>query len=265
MRSYQQRNCNVTAAGSAHRNSRRRETSFRPRTSGPAASASLSHAGVGNQAMQRLLRFGPVPQIQRQPAHAAPTYQDCTESITGISNANQRLETARLHARDFVQVAIRAIGRAHPASSSDATALARHFINPTAAQRATIRDNYQGILAALNVENFVCSTQDVCGDLLAGWLPADDLIHVCPTFWSLKYPCPPIILIHEAAHDAGVDTAIAPGHTMNRGTATYPKGNHPPPDGETAAQRMVNPDAYGFYAAHIWRETDTGFRCGETT
>ena len=52
------------------------------------------------------------------------------------------------------------------------------------------------------------------------------------------------------------------GHPMNRGTATYPAGNNPPPEGETAASRMVNPDAYGFFAAHIWRETDTGSRCG---
>ena len=253
--------------GSPQRNSRRVEMSaFSPRIPGPGPGASASHLGIGNQAMQRLLSSGPAPQIQRQPASpaAAPTFPGCTESITGISNANQRLETARLRARDFVQVAIRALGRTPTAGSAEATALARHFINPTATERATIRDNYQGILTALNVENFVCSTQNICGDLLAGWLPADDLIHVCPTFWQLKYPCPPIILIHEAAHDAGVDAAIT-GHTMNRGTATYPKGNHPPPDGETSAQRIINPDAYGFYAAHIWRETDTGFRCGEET
>jgi hypothetical protein len=269
MRSYLKREGNVTATGFQRGNSRRAElNAFRPRVPGP--DANPSRLGIGNQAMQRPLRFGPAPQVQRQPASpdapaAAPTYPGCTEAITGIADANERLERARLRARDFVQVAIAAIGRMPAAGSAAAIARARHFINPNATQRATIRDNYQGILAALNVENFVCSTQNICGDLLAGWLPADGLIHVCPTFWPLKYPCPPIVLIHEAAHDAGVDATIAPGHTMNRGTATYPKGNHPPPDGETSAQRIINPDAYGFYAAHIWRETDTGFRCGETT
>ena len=226
------------------------------------AQTTIRQQAVSNQAMQRLLSVGPAPQIQRQPDSppATPTYRDCTESITGISDANERLEAARLRARDFVQAAIAALDTAPAAGSVGAVALARHFINPTDAERTTIRDNYKKMLIALRVSNFICNTESICGGLLAAWLPDDDLIHVCPGFWDLKYPCKPIILIHEAAHDADVDASI-PGHTMNRGTVTYPAGNKPPHPDETTATRIINPDAYGFYAAHIWRETDTGLRC----
>jgi hypothetical protein len=195
-------------------------------------------------------------------APAAPSYRDCTQDITGIADADERLESARTRARDFVQVAIAALDTEPAAGSKAATALARHFINPTDAERATIRDNYRKILVALRASNFMCNTQSLCGNLQAFWLEGDDLIHVCPQFWELRWPCPPIVLIHEAAHDADVDASVT-GHPMNRGTATYPAGNNPPPEGETTANRIINPDAYGFYAAHIWRETDTGTRCGD--
>lgn len=228
------------------------------------AQTPIRQQAASNQVMQRLLSFGPAPQIQRQPdspdAPATPTYRDCTESITGISDANERLEFARLRARDFVQAAIAALDTTPAAGSVGAVALARHFINPTDAQRTTIRDNYKKMLIALRVNNFICNTESICGTRLAGWLPGDDLIHVCPGFWDLKYPCKPIIVIHEAAHDADVDASIT-GHTPDRGTVSYPTGNKPPYPDETTAVRMINPDAYGFYAAHIWRETDTGLRC----
>ena len=224
----------------------------------------ISRQPTSNQAMQRLLSSGPVPQIQRQPDSpdepATPTYRDCAESITGISDANERLEAARLRARDFVQAAIAALDTAPAVGSVGAVALARHFLNPTDAERTTIRDNYKKMLIALRVNNFICNTENICGTRLAGWLPDDDLIHVCPGFWDLKYPCKPIVLIHEAAHDADVDASIT-GHTPDRGTVSYPRGSNPPHPDQTSAMRMINVDAYGFYAAHIWRETDTGLRC----
>jgi len=225
-------------------------------------SVRYARSSLGNQAMQRLLMGTAqnTPDLQRQ--NAAPSYRDCTQNITGISDANEKLEAARIRARDFVDVAIAALGKTPASGSSAATALARHFINPTATQRETIRENYRQILHALHVTNFICNTAGMCGQFQAFWLPDDDLLHVCPRFWRLDRTCQAIVLIHEAAHDIGVDAGLT-GHPMNRGTATYPAGNDPPPDGETAANRIVNPDAYGFYGAHIWRETDTGSRCGD--
>ena len=188
-----------------------------------------------------------------------PSYRDCIETITGITDANEQLEAARIRARDFVEVTISALGRTPAAGSTLATALARHFVNPTAEQRAQIRTTYGQLLPALIVRNFICNRQNICGEFQAGWLPDDDLIHVCPLFWKLDRNCQAIVLIHEAAHDAGIN--VSGPHPFGRGTATYPAGNHPPPEGETPATRMENPDAYGFFAAHVARETDTGKSC----
>jgi hypothetical protein len=213
--------------------------------------------------MQRLLSVGSGPMIQRtndlQRNDDVPSYRDCTQNITGVSDANEQLEAARLRARDFVDVTIPALGTTPAAGSNLATALARHFVNPTDAQRAQIRATYRQILSALRVSNLICNTQNICGDFQAGWLADDDLIHVCPLFWELDRNCQAIVLIHESAHDAGIN--VSGGHPLGRGTTVYPAGNQPPPAGETPAGRMENPDAYGFFAAHLWRSGDTGKSC----
>ncbi len=223
----------------------------------------LAQRNAGNQAMQRFLSVGPGLQIQRIPdlqrQDDVPSYRDCTENITGVSDANEQLEAARLRARDFVDVTIPALATAPAAGSNLATALARHFVNPTEDQRAQIRATYRAILPALRGPNFICNRQNICGINQAGWLPDDDLIHVCPLFWELDRNCQAIVLIHEAAHDAGIN--VSGGHPLGRGTTVYPAGNQPPPSGETPATRMENPDAYGFFAAHIWRSGDTGKSC----
>ncbi|MCM3904079.1 MAG: M35 family metallopeptidase [Pyrinomonadaceae bacterium] len=231
---------------------------MRSRNSGASAT------NASNQAAQRRLSFGLGPQVQRQPdssgsAAAAPSYRDCTESITGVSDANEQLEAARIRARDFVQAAIAALGKTPTAGSVLATALARHFVDPTEEQRVQIRATYRQMLPAFRVPNFICNRQNICGDFQAGWLADDDLIHVCPLFWALDRTCQAIVLVHEAAHDAGIN--VSGPHPFGRGTATYPAGNKPPPDGETPATRMENADAYGFFAAHIWRSGDTGKSC----
>src|SRR5262245_52308472 len=127
-----------------------------------------SPAGLGNQALQRLLMFGPGPQIQRQPAPSdappapeTPQYRDCTEDITGITDANEQLEAARQRARDFVDVTIPALGKTPAAGSILETALARHFVSPTDAQRAGIRDTYRDILKTLVVRNYICNRQNI--------------------------------------------------------------------------------------------------------
>ena len=264
MRSHLKRSGHVATNERLRSQSRRSEMRairLRPRVSGSAYSGAPV---TGNQAMQRLLRLGPAPQIQRQPDSpdapaATPTYRDCTERITGISDANEKLEAARLRARDFVEVTISALDKIPTAGSNLATALARHFVNPTETERAQIRDTYRQILPTLNVRNYICNRQNICGINQAGWLPDDDLIHVCPLFWGLDLTCRAIVLIHESAHDVGIN--VSGPHPFGRGTGTYPAGNKPPPAGETAATRMENPDAYGFFAAHIWRSGDTGKTC----
>jgi hypothetical protein len=197
--------------------------------------------------------------IRRQPT--APTFRDCTVTIAGRADANDILDAARRRARSFVFAARRALGAAPAAGTTYATAAQRHFVGPTAAQRTAIRARYQGILNNLRPANFICNTGRICDARdQAFWIPQDDLIHVCPDFWTVNRTCQAIILIHEAAHDSGVD-AGAGAHAPNRGEAAYPTGNVAAPVGQTTAIRMGNADAYGFFAAHIWRNTDTGRSC----
>ena len=199
--------------------------------------------------------------LQRQPAApAVPAYRDCTAAITGVADPNDRLEAARLRAREFVGAAIRVLGAAPAAGSTYATALDRHFIGPTDAQRATILANFQQIRGTLRVGNYICNSNNICGTEQAFWIQADDLVHVCPPFWELDRTCGAIVLVHEGGHDIGVDAAVA-GHPPNRGDAAYPAGNTAPPVGQTTAQRIQNPDAYAFFAAHLWRGTDTSRTC----
>jgi len=177
--------------------------------------------------------------LQRK-AVAPPAYRDCTAGITGVANANERLENGRQRARGYIGAASRALDSAPAAGTTYATALNRHFIRPTAAQRTAIKANFDRIMRTM--------------------IPQDDLIHVCRPFWGLSRTCRAIILVHEGSHDVGVDAAVA-SHPPNRGDAAYPAGNHPPPVGQTTAGRMTNPDAYAFFAAHIWRGSDTGRTC----
>jgi hypothetical protein len=188
-----------------------------------------------------------------------PHYRDCTAAITGVADADERLETARNRAREYVGAARRALAAAPAAGTTYATALNRHFIAPTAAQRATIEDTFRQIAGTLVVGNYICNSNNICGAEQAFWIPDDELVHVCRPFWPLSPTCRSIILIHEGAHDVGI--SIAGAHAPNRGSAQYPAGNVAPPAGQTTAARMDNPDAYAFFAAHLWRDGDTGRTC----
>ena len=237
---------------------------------------------VGNRGMGRLLGRTP-PARRRAPAArpprddatgggavlrravlarqvAPPHYRDCVPTVTGVTDADERLEAGRQRARGFVGAARRALAGAPVAGSTYETALNRHFATPSAAERATILANFDQIAATLRVNNYICNSNNICGAEQAFWIAADDLVHVCRPFWTLDTTCRAIVLIHEGAHDIGVDAAIA-GHTDNRGDPTYPTGNRAAPAGETAAGRIQNPDAYAFFAAHIWRGTDTSRTC----
>ena len=196
--------------------------------------------------------------IQMQAAApAAATYARCS------SNQSARIENSRKQARNFVQVTINRLNKAPTAGTTYATASNRHFISPAAAQRATIGTTFGRITAELaRRSNFICDpTSAVCtGGVQAFWAPADDLVHICDRFWDFGPTCRSIILIHEAAHDIGIDDA--PGaHQPNRGSAAYPAGNVAPPAGQTTVGRMNFPDAYAFFAHHVWNDADTTSTC----
>jgi len=199
---------------------------------------------------------------------AVPTYRDCTPGITLDPNANLKLENARQRAIKYIDAARTVLSNAPAPGSIYEIALNRHFVSPTAADRATINDHYGDIRNTLRVGNYICNTPRICGTEQAGWggltVFNDDLIHICRTFFDpkLDITCRAIILIHEGAHDERINTLLAGEmHAPNRGSADYPPGNRAPPAGVTTADRMDNPDAYAFFAAHIWRNTDTGRSC----
>ncbi|MDJ0662505.1 MAG: DUF4157 domain-containing protein [Crocosphaera sp.] len=203
------------------------------------------------------------PRLQRQPAAPPPAYRDCTPAITGVADANTKLENARQRAREFVGAAIRVLNNPPAAGTTYATALNRHFVTPGtgaagAATRTAIQATYQNIRGTLRVSNYICNSNNICGAEQAFWIPDDDLVHVCRPFWGLDRTCGAIVLIHEGAHDIGIGNGA---HPPNRGDAAYPRGNAGPPGGQTTALRRNNPDAYAFFAAHIWRNTDTGRTC----
>ena len=69
---------------------------------------------------------------------AVPTYRDCTQGITLDPNANVKLENARLRAIKFIDTTVGALSNAPAPGSIYEIALNRHFVGPTAADRATI-------------------------------------------------------------------------------------------------------------------------------
>jgi hypothetical protein len=200
--------------------------------------------------------------IQRKVATS--TYKDCAE--TKISNADLKVENGRHTAINYLQVAIRDLKRS-PASSTASqsykAALKTHFINPNDDQRAAIRKNMSSILDFLkDTKNIVCAASQE--DLEAcqkqshpvGFVkPKDNLITVCPAFFDESITCRAILLIHEAAHTLGIGAKAT--HPPYRGAGDYPGPGAATSGTQTTAQRMDNPDAYGYFAANIWRETDT--------
>src|SRR5687767_14521391 len=93
---------------------------------------------------------------------AVPTYRDCTQGITLDPNANVKLENARLRAIKFIDTTVAALSNAPAPGSIYETALNRHFVGPTAADRVTISDIYRQIKDTLAVRNYICNTPVIC-------------------------------------------------------------------------------------------------------
>jgi Lysine-specific metallo-endopeptidase len=201
----------------------------------------------------------PLPTMMRR---AAAQFKDCS----GTTHADIKVENGRQRAIDFLQASIRELKKApdDPASSSQyRRALRVHFINPSANERATIRENYQSILAALKVsQRITCASSDedleVCQRQTqpTGFVRSDSpTIILCPDYHDESIVCRAIILIHEAAHTIGI--GASPPHPPYRGAPEYPGPAATPKERQNTATRLTNPDAYAYFAADIGRETDT--------
>jgi hypothetical protein len=226
----------------------------------------------GTRAGRRLLAHELTHVVQQRNAAApgivfrTPTaYKDCSEATTLEKNWKATVEKALERARDFADVAIAALNR-DPAKerkgSAYPPALSRHFLGLDAEQRATVRANFIKLRDELKPEKIRCAKTeadlDVCFSEkgLAGAFMQDAQDFLCPAFWSfISRNCMAMCLIHEAAHIIGL--GMGDPHPPYRGGDEYPFGSKAPKDGETTAARMDNPDAYSYFAAHIWREMDS--------
>jgi hypothetical protein len=202
--------------------------------------------------------------LQRQPK--VPSYEKCSE--TGKPHINLKIENGRQRAIDYVQVTIRALKGDPDAPSADPayrSGLRRHFRGPSAADRATLRENYEKILGILKSASSIrcASTKDEVdkcearGELFGFVIKGGQTIIVCSNITEESIRCRAIGLIHEAAHIVNIGAGTT--HPTRRGMGEYPwpQVRKEPSAAETAATRLDNPDAYGYFAAHVWREVDT--------
>lgn len=208
--------------------------------------------------------FGGV--VQRAPKKdEKPAFRDCTEDTTMESDPRRGLVQALDLAQRFVNGAIGKLAidpEVEPKGSSYRVALERHFLNPSKAQRKRILDVYQAIYERLKPGNVRCAANDqelaTCAqghDSEVAAFMRDGQLVLCFNFWSLSPLCRATILIHESAHAAGL--GVGKTHPPYRRSAQYPSGAGVPSKDQTAAIRMENPDAYAYFAAHVWRDIDT--------
>jgi hypothetical protein len=236
----------------------------------------LDRASKQSPAIEQFSAHGntgqPLPQsyegvIQRKDEGSKiPTFKDCTTTTTLSSAPNKELELARDRASDYVDVAISMLTRDPARYKKDATypvALRRHFLSPTDTDRTSIRANYLKIRELLKPEKIRCvaaqTDRDYCdkdpdASQMAAFARGGETF-LCQSFWSQFQTCRAITLIHEAAHHLGIGSGAT--HPPYRGSTEYPSGSKAAGSGETTALRMANPDAYAYFAAHVWRDTDT--------
>ena len=207
--------------------------------------------------------------LQRAPEKSAAKekkapFRDCTEATTLNSNPRSALIQALDLAQRFVNGAIGKLEidpEVEPKGSSYQVALERHFLNPNKAQRMGILGNFRAIYERLKPGNVRCAAnnqeQETCAQDIGGEIAAfmrDEELVLCFNFWGLSPLCKAAILIHEAAHAIGIGNGKT--HPPYRGGAEYPSGSISPSKDETAAIRTSNPDAYAYFAAHVWRDID---------
>jgi Domain of unknown function (DUF4157) len=223
---------------------------------------------------------GAATQLQRQvvrpasaaavPAAPVPHFRDCVRSITGRDDSDAILNAAVNRARDFVNTAIGLLANPPAAGTVYEQALALHFGSPIGAgARASLMRAFRRILHTLVVSNFICNTGRMCERPdQAFWTDSDDLIHVCPAFWGIAdTTCQAIIIIHEAAHDAGIGIEdLNPAtpqfdHRPNRGEREYPTAGAAPTGRISRSARADTPDAFAFFSAHVHTGADIAGNC----
>ncbi|RKY26266.1 MAG: hypothetical protein DRP61_06140, partial [Candidatus Omnitrophota bacterium] len=165
-------------------------------------------------------------------------FRDCNRTITGVADANRRIDVARRMAMVIVNHALRALRTvaAGTASTAVTAALTRHFGTPNAGQIRTIISRYEFIQRRLPMDRwYICNTPHACrtGEDAYAWCPGGPYIHICPSFFT-PGTNRPATLIHEAAHIAGACDDVYVGD------AGYPPTN---------AQN--NADSYAFFAWDI--------------
>ena len=193
-----------------------------------------------------------------------PVYEGCTEAGTSEKNWKIELDKALTRARDYADVAIAALTRDPAGDAIDSSyrvAQRRHFLDPNKDQRTLIRANFIALRNELRGEKIRCVTteadKEYCSSAEKGFVPAfmrDSKDWLCWPFWFENRTCKAITLIHEAAHIIGLGLG---SHPPYRGSDEYPAGGDSPKSGETTSKRIANPDAYGYFGAHVWREVDT--------
>ena len=207
--------------------------------------------------------------IHRKTDPKGAAYKDCTEATTTITSPQRELAPALARARAFVDGAICVLDRDPAGESKDSSyriAQERHFLGPTKALRMGLKNNFQAILEKLTPQNIRCAAADADQTYCASSTDASHMAafmrggesFLCYNFWALNRNCKAITLVHEAAHAAGF--GMSAKHPPYRGSAEYPLGGAPAGKSETAAVRSGNPDAYGYFAAHVWRDIDTECR-----
>jgi hypothetical protein len=191
-------------------------------------------------------------------------YEGCNSSTTTEEKWNEQLDNALIRARCYADVAIAALNR-DPAdelpNSPYLTALERHFLNPSKGQRMAIRFNFIRLRDELKASKIRCAAtdadKDFCLSAEEGLISAfarEGQDWLCFGFWMEDRNCKAMTLIHEAAHIIGLGDAAHPPY---RGSDEYPFGGGKPKTGQTTTLRMDNPDAYGYFGSHIWREIDS--------
>jgi hypothetical protein len=201
--------------------------------------------------------------VQRK---AIPKFRDCSVSSTwGFSQApNAELESARRRAADYVDVAMSILTHdpeKYRKASAYRIALDRHFQRPNDADRQKIRANYVKIRGLLNPEKIRCAATEEdlkgCDAVADKGLPAAYMskgeTFLCQPFWTMNHKCRAMVLIHEAAHAVGI--GMGSPHPPYRGGNEYPFGSAAPLSAQPTS-RIDNPDAYSYFAAHVWREVD---------
>jgi hypothetical protein len=206
--------------------------------------------------------------VQRDKPEPKP-FAGCTTDNTLEDKPVDALGKAVKFAANLVDAALAAIERNDSSNANYKAALAKHFRSPNFSDLKDIHRNFRFIFFHLKPENYACAATnddfDECEKVVnngfdIAFTPVISGIGtgatvLCPVFWFNNLACRAETLIHEAAHAVGIGDGST--HPPNRGQAGYPALDTPQPASQTVAARKDNPDAYGYFAAQIGRETDT--------